>query len=71
METDRYTHRAVFCIQCPSGLRAVAQAMTNDLNEPAEVHWAQMMGLLILILLLFLILFAATGDPPFSWGVPS
>jgi hypothetical protein len=42
--------------------------MTDDLNEPAEVHWAQMMGLLILILLLFRILFAATGDPPFSWG---
>jgi hypothetical protein len=71
METDRYTRWAVSAYNTPSGFRAVAQAMTDDLNEPAEVHWAQMIGLLILVLLLFLILFAATGDPPFSWGVPS
>jgi hypothetical protein len=37
--------------------------MTDDLNEPADVHWAQMTGFLIIILLLFLILLVATGDP--------
>jgi flagellar biogenesis protein FliO len=40
--------------------------MTDDLSEPADVHWAQMIGLLIIILLLFLILLVATRDPPLT-----